>query len=342
MDKRFLTAPELAQFDPVRLIQGLHPLADPETGKFERELCEQYGKYLSRILGKHPDIQILPQGTRAPLESFRDLTTSTASSFVGTKTTEGNVGIPILGAGNVLAELGARIEPDLRENLAIPYVDDELSLSAEAGAEGSAATESTPTVDIVSWTPHEIAGWAEASRKLFQQSGRLKLVTAALVAKLRWQMIHDALHGATANDEINGLANNGGVSSEDGAGFSWTSAHGAVKTLAARGVERMAWLVSPADHETLSIRPREGGGEKMLIEDGKMAGLPIRASNAVTSGTAFLGDWSYLLIASWGGVDLIVNPYSKDLNGLIRITARIYVDVQPTNPRAFLKVTGLT
>lgn len=43
-------------------------------------------------------------------------------------------------------------------------------------------------------------------------------------------------------------------------------------------------------------------------------------SNQITTGDVFFGDWSQLLIAMWGGLELAIDPYTQSETGRIRFT----------------------
>ena len=51
------------------------------------------------------------------------------------------------------------------------------------------------------------------------------------------------------------------------------------------------------------------------------------------------GNFSDLIIGSWApGIELLVNPYSKDKEGVIRIVGFSFVDVGIRHPESFCRV----
>ena len=59
------------------------------------------------------------------------------------------------------------------------------------------------------------------------------------------------------------------------------------------------------------------------------------------SGTTVLGDFSQLILAEFGsGVDVVVDPYSLALTGLIRVHVAHLVDVGIRHGAAFCKITA--
>ena len=82
----------------------------------------------------------------------------------------------------------------------------------------------------------------------------------------------------------------------------------------------------------------------------QIAGYPFFMSNAIPSnlgtGTAFsaaiFGNWSEVLVGSWGGMQLIVDPFSAKQNGVLEISAAAYHDVLVRTPEAFCKIVDIT
>ena len=57
-------------------------------------------------------------------------------------------------------------------------------------------------------------------------------------------------------------------------------------------------------------------------------------SSGVCSAILF-GNWDDLIVAMWGGLDITVNPYIKDTEGLVRITANAFYDTAIRRAESF-------
>ena len=77
-----------------------------------------------------------------------------------------------------------------------------------------------------------------------------------------------------------------------------------------------------------------------------MNGYPAHITNAIpsklTKGTSVekcsaiaYGNWADLFIALWGGLDLVVDPYSKSKSGSIRFVAHQDVDFAYAHAQSF-------
>lgn len=57
-----------------------------------------------------------------------------------------------------------------------------------------------------------------------------------------------------------------------------------------------------------------------------------------TEGECFFGVFQHLHIGMFGGLDLVIDPYSSARNGVVEITASQLVDVAVAYEKAFKKV----
>ena len=70
-------------------------------------------------------------------------------------------------------------------------------------------------------------------------------------------------------------------------------------------------------------------------------------SNALTRGTGtglsalVFGNWNECMIGQWGAIDLIVNPYSLDTYGTVRVTIAGYYDLGFRHVASFAAIEGL-
>ena len=83
------------------------------------------------------------------------------------------------------------------------------------------------------------------------------------------------------------------------------------------------------------------------VQGNLVNGYPTYYSNGVTkdigvSGDFLFGDFSKLFIGMFGGLDITVDPYTKAINGEVRLIVNQYIDWGITQPGAFVKATSLT
>ena len=96
------------------------------------------------------------------------------------------------------------------------------------------------------------------------------------------------------------------------------------------------WVLNPATSCELEATPKDAGSGIMIIEDGKMCGYPVFVSDAVEEGLIALGDWTYQPAGFFGDMRLIVDPYSKAENNIIRFILNFGFGTKTLRPEAFV------
>ena len=76
-------------------------------------------------------------------------------------------------------------------------------------------------------------------------------------------------------------------------------------------------------------------------------GYPIHFTNGCDSnsgvdGDFFFGDFSRFYIGMFGGVDILVDPYTQAATGQNRLVVNNYMDFGAANGSAFVKAVSLT
>jgi hypothetical protein len=78
-----------------------------------------------------------------------------------------------------------------------------------------------------------------------------------------------------------------------------------------------------------------------LADNNQANGYPIFATNQIPStaspiaNQSFFGVWSEIIMGTWGGLDVIVNPYSSDAEGQVIITITMLADIGIRHPASF-------
>ena len=114
--------------------------------------------------------------------------------------------------------------------------------------------------------------------------------------------------------------------------------------------DTLAYVSNAKVQGKLKTIPQIAGYPYYLMNDGKVNGYPFFMSNGIPSnlgtGSAFsaaiFGNWSEVLVGSWGGMQLIVDPYTAKAEGVLEISAAAYHDVLVRTPQAFCKIVDIT
>lgn len=117
-------------------------------------------------------------------------------------------------------------------------------------------------------------------------------------------------------------------------------------TLQSADQGRLAYLTNPKVRGLLKTTLKNSGVSGYIWENNEVNGYAAYCSNFVpsnlTKGTSsevcsaiLFGDWSKLWIMSWGGLDIIVDPYSMKKEGAYEVTLNAYHDIFVRRKEAF-------
>lgn len=334
------------------LLRAVAALADGKglTG-IEREV-DQEGRRISAMDGvasrSAGNLSLPP----AVLFGSRDMTVTggTNGDQGGTMVaTELGAHIPLQKSRSVLRQLGATFLTGLRGNVAFP----KLLTGSTAGhvAETAAVAESSPTTGQVVLSPHRLGSFIEVSKQLLIQSndGIEAILRNDLNSALMLAMEAGAITGSGASDEPLGLIDDSSpidltsvIGGTDGGTPDWADIlelEGAIASLNA-DEGRLGYLTNPAVRKILKKTVKatgipefcwEKGGQPLNGYGAEVTTLVPRTltkggSGAVCSALIF-GNFADMLVGQWGGIDILVNPYSRDTEGIVRITADTFYDV---------------
>lgn len=72
-----------------------------------------------------------------------------------------------------------------------------------------------------------------------------------------------------------------------------------------------------------------------MWNNNELNGYPVYGVPAANAGHLYFGDWSREAVGQWGGIEVIVDPYTGAKTGTIKLTAIGMFDTACTNKRAF-------
>jgi hypothetical protein len=78
------------------------------------------------------------------------------------------------------------------------------------------------------------------------------------------------------------------------------------------------------------------------LQGGQVDGYRAMASNNVPSGYLIFGDFSQMVMAEWGVLEVDVNPYANFAAGIIGVRAMYSVDFAVRVPGAFSIASSVT
>ena len=240
-------------------------------------------------------------------------------------------------------QMGARMLDGLVGNVDIPKQT--LAGTAAWIAEEGASGESELDTGSLQLRPETLANHMKVSRRLTLQGtpSAEALVRADLISGIAEGLDKAAIQGSGAGNEPTGILNTAGIGDvalgANGAAPTWASVVELETDVAVSNADvgSLGYLTTPQARgkykTTLKAAAVSGyimGDERNVDGFGNMngyrAGATTQVPSNLTKGTgtnlsaSIFGNWLDLILAMWGGLDIIVNPFTNDTQGTIRLT----------------------
>lgn len=287
----------------------------------------------------------------------RDLTVGTDNQGGYTVATElwGASFIELLHNAMKVRTMGATFLDNLVGDVAIPSQATGATVAWEG--ENDANAETSPTFGQVSLTPNRVGCYTEISKKLLVQSVLSvdHLVKNDLATSIALGIDLAALHGSGSGNQPTGIASTSGIGSVAGGTNGLAPAWDHVVELETDVADSNGILNSGTIGYLTNNKVR--GKLKQIFTNSTYGEIPVwnndilngykaevsnQVSSTLTKGTSngvcsaiFFGDWSQLIVAMWGGLDMVVDPYSLATTNMTRITANIHADVGVRHAASF-------
>lgn len=295
------------------------------------------------------------RGATVPYDVLkRDLNVGTAvdgGNLVSTDLLSGSF-IESLENALALRQCGATMLTGLNGNIAIPRQTG--GASHFWLAENGEPTESSATFDQIAMTPKTVGAFTEISRKLLLQSSisMEAFVQNELAMRLALAIDFAGINGSGTSNQPKGILNYTGVGSVANGTNGGVPTWGKVVDLETEAgdanalVQNMCYLMNAKTRGLLKQTEKASSTAQFIMPDSmSLNGYSAVTSNQVpknlTKGTGtnlsalIYGNFADLIIGMWGGLDLQVNPYSKDTSGAVRVTAFQDVDINIRHPESF-------
>ena len=272
----------------------------------------------------------------------RDLTvgTNNAGGFLVGTDHDGANFIDALRAAMVTTRLGARIMSNLQGNVAIPKLA--TGTSTYWVAEDGAPTEGQPVFSSVSLSPKNLASFVQISRNLLVQSDPSveTVIQDDITKAIAVAIDAAALAGTGSSNQPTGILATTGIGSVS---FSSAGAptfaeivaiESAISADNAMGAN-MAFVTTPALAGTLKTTTKDSGSGRFVSEDNAIMGYSVNPTSSMTANTILLGDFSQLMIAQFGAVEVITDRNAQ--TGQLTLGLHAMVDVGVRHAESFAK-----
>lgn len=321
-----LTDREARKFSLVRVLRAL---SEPTNRRAAEEAAFEFeaSRAAAETLGKNTDHFVIPQDvlTRS-LNTAADGAApgNTGGMSIATNLLAGSF-IDILRNRATIMKMGSVIG-GLVGNIDIPR-----QVAAAQGywlGEDEDATQSNLELGQISMTPRTVAGYSEITRKLLVQSSLdiEALVQSDLAKALALTIDKAGYYGTGADKQPLGIKNQTGIHAVSFAADQPTYAELVqMETAIAMDnadVSSMAYVGNAAFRghcKTTRKFPDAVDGGVIWEQGGTVNGYSAQITNQIASGDVFMGNFGDLLVGLWGGLELLVDPYSNSTKGRLRV-----------------------
>jgi HK97 family phage major capsid protein len=249
----------------------------------------------------------------------------------------------------VLALAGVTTLGGLQGNIFIPRLD--APATAYSVGEIDALTASQQILGQIALTPRRVGATEIYSKQLIQQSTPdvEALIRDDLfkVIALKWDAL--GIAGSGAAGEPVGIINQPGIGSII---FGATPTYSKIVSMetqirAANVLDPLTYVSTPTVKgalktvaEALTGATTIGGSQNAIWKRGtgdlgEVNGYPAIDSNQVPNNLVLLGAFSQLIQAMWGGLDIVVDIYTKAANAEVALTINTWGDFAARHPQAF-------
>lgn len=272
-----------------------------------------------------------------------DTTVTATNGILATVATQGKENVATdklnilepLRANMVLAKAGATYMTGLVGDISIPvYSGSNVAWKGEVVA----ADNGEGAFSEVILQPKRLTAFIDVSKQFLLQDSNdaeemLKRdLIAAIGEKLEATILGDAAGDTT---KPAGLFN--GVTA-DTAAFKFDSVVDMEATLEEANVNDYCYIVSPSAKSIARKTSKDTGSGQFVMQDGEIEGRKVYVSSNVAKKGVVVGDFRDMVIANWGNaIDLVVDPYTKASEGMVRLVVNSYWDAKPRRSEAFVK-----
>lgn len=292
----------------------------------------------------------------------RDLVVGTDTAGGFTVATELGEMIPYLQPRLTAIQLGATVLSGLTANLDLPRNNGITSATWEGETDENA--ESDPTFDKLSLTPNRLGAYTDFSKQLLVQSEispsvevfvRRQLERAIAIA-----LDSAAINGSGSGNQPTGILNTSGIGDvaigTNGGNPTRDHLIDLISALAVDNADmgNLSFLTTPGVRGKLQKTKTDAGSGLFVWNNptnlmGYNAAVSTQVPSTLDKGTStgvchaiLFGNWSELMVAQWGGLDIVVNPYTKAKNAVVEVVANSWWDIALRHAESFAAVKDAT
>lgn len=339
-----LTVEEAQNFSFTNLINALANPSDRDAQKAaenEFKMCEKAAeKYGAKNKGLVIPVEALLV-SRPKNDASTNVDTTNAGALVRT-TLKTDSFIEMLRKKCVILQLARQLN-GLVGNIDIPKQT--AGTSGYWVGEDEAPTKTNAAFGTLQLRMKTVGANSYITRTMLKQSSMdiEQLVREDLAAALALKIDEAAFYGTGSSNQPKGLKNITGINSKEfNADYPTFGELVDMETEISKDnadVEDMAYVVAPTARghfkQTLKFPTSTNAGGTIWEQGNNINGYKAVVTNVITDGDVFMGNFADYIVGLFGGLELLVDPYTYSNKGAIQITAFQDVDYGARHEESF-------
>jgi HK97 family phage major capsid protein/HK97 family phage prohead protease len=353
-----LSEREAKQYSYVRAIAAAMARAEgTAVSGFEVDLSQELERQMPANAKRNGGIfvPLRLQQRAAIAESLWNTSTKGSSTVF----TEAGEFIDLLRNQAISVQLGARVMSGLSSPVSFPKQTGAASAYWMPENDGTNVTASNATLGSVSLAPKTLQATTAFSRQLMAQSSIdvEQFIRNDLAASHALAWDRAVLHGSGSNNEPTGIY---AASNVNSIAMGGTPTYGKLIDMVTEVLKdnalmgSLAFATTPGMAGKLAQTVVQASTDSRMIwtgplNEGQVVGYRAVATNQVLAtlgggsehGVIF-GNWTDVMIGTWGALEIVVDPYALKKQGMIEVTSFQLADIALRHPQSFCKATGAT
>lgn len=226
-------------------------------------------------------------------------------------------------ANLVVAQAGAKILSGCKGDVKYPILN---GGSVKWENELDEADDAGQTFGSKTLTPHRISATISISKMLLaQDSIGVEAALRADIQKAFEEKVEESIFSDFSGDTKQPAGILDGVSATSVSG--WSDVCDFEATLEENNVGgNLVYVASPKAKAALRAMDKGGKHTQLVYENGAVDGTPLYSTSNISGSTAIYGNFSNLVVAQWGGYEIITDIYSRAKYGEVVLVINGYVD----------------
>lgn len=241
----------------------------------------------------------------------------------------------------VLTDMGAVFLSDLTSDIEFDRQSSEVTFSWKA--ENDDADETGIQSDKVTMKPKRLTGEVVLGYQLINQSSHdieMKVRNSILYGQGRAFDMAGLVGTGTGNEPL-GILNQTGIGSVTTGALSWGKVVDMETAVANDNALEgsTGYIFNTAVKGSLKTTEKAANTARYLMENNELNGYKTGVTNFSPANTLTFGNFRSLMLGQWGGLQMIVNPYTLSKKAQLSIVMHFWGDVAIEHPESFSAFT---